>query len=63
MLLGVLSQNTQQRLPQFLKPRMEYATFAYVEDAERSPIILMQVGSSRFWSYRKQGLHPPEMGG
>jgi len=56
------SEHTQQRLPQGLKPQTEYATFAYVEDAERPPIFLIQEGPRRSWSYRKQGLHGPAMG-
>jgi len=55
-------EHTQQRLPQVLKPQTEYATFAYVEDAHRLPIFLIQEGRPRSWSYRKQGLHGPEMG-
>jgi len=60
-LLGVLLEHTQQRLPQVLKPQTEYATFADVEDAQRLPIFLIQEGRPRSWSYRKQGLHGPEM--
>ena len=55
-------EHTQQRLPQVLKPQTEYATFAYVEGGERPPIFLIQEGPPRSWSYRKQGLHGPEMG-
>jgi len=59
---GLVLEHTQQRLPQVLKPQTEYATFAYVEDAQRLPIFLIQEGRPRSWSYRKQGLHGPEMG-
>jgi len=54
-------EHTQQRLPQVLKPETEYATFAYVEHAERPPIFLIQKSPPRCWSYQKQGLHRPEM--
>ena len=56
------SEHTQQRVPQVLKPEKEYATFAYVEHAERPAIFLIQQSPPRPWSYRKQGLHGPEMG-
>jgi len=59
---NIYLQHTQQRLPQVLKPRMEYATFADVEGPERPPILLIQEGPPRTWRYRKQGLHGPEMG-
>jgi len=42
--------------------RTEYVTFAYMEDAQRPPIFLIQEGRPQTWSYRKQGLHGPEMG-
>jgi len=60
--LLVSLEHTQQRLPQVLKPKTEYATFVDVEDAQRLPIFLIQEGRPRSWSYRKQGLHGPEMG-
>jgi len=57
-----LSEHTQQRLPQVLKPETEYATFAYVEHAERPPTFLIQKSPPLSWRYRKQVLHCPQMG-
>jgi len=63
LLLDVLlSEHTQQRLPQVLKPQTEYATFSYEEGGERPPIFLIQEGPLPSWSYRKQGLHDHQMG-
>jgi len=58
---AVVLEHTQQRLPQVLKPQTDYATFAYVEDAQRPPNSLIQEGRPRSWSYRKQRLHGPEI--
>jgi len=59
--LGESLEQTQQRLPQVLKPETEYATFAYVGHAERPHSFFIQKSLPRSWSYRKQGLHGPEM--
>jgi len=48
--------------PPSSETQTDYATFDYVEDAERPPIFLIQESPPRSCIYRKQGLHGPENG-